>query len=215
MKSDSQLRRDVEAELAADPEIRATAIDVTAREGAVTLSGHVPTYADKTAAERALRRVAGVREIDVHLDVKLAPRHRYSDADIAAAARTSLQWNSQLGGKVVAEVNSGWITLRGEVDWDFQRLGAEAALQALKGVKGIYNRILLKPRVVPADARWRIGDSIKRQMADDAERMRVRVDGATVKLSGTVHSWHEREKAQHVAWSMPGVSSIIDQLQID
>lgn len=214
MKTDLQLKKDVEAELNWDPAVNAAAIGVSAKNGVVTLTGHIETYAEKLAAEKALRRVSGVKAIAVELDVKLSFNHQRSDSDIAETAKNALRWNTLVDDKVQATVEKGWITLRGEVEWDYQRRSAEAAVRALTGVVGVSNQITLKPRVSPTNVKAQITDAFKRQVDREVERMEVKVSGATVTLSGTVNSWHERDAAQGAAWSAPGVNSVINELRI-
>ena len=215
MKTDSQLKKDVEEEVDWDPELNAAAIGVLAKNGVVTLTGHIDTFAEKSAAERAVRRVGGVKAISVELDVKLSPSHQRSDTDIAEAARTALVWNTVVADKVQASVENGWLTLRGEVEWDFQRESAQASVHSLAGVRGISNLIMLKPRVQPENVKAQIAESFKRQAAREANRIEVKVDGSAITLAGKVNSWHERDAAQGVAWSIPGVRTVVNQLVIE
>ena len=214
MKTDVQLKKDVEAELSWDPTVRSTAIGVAVSNGVVTLSGHLDTYAEKLAAEKALRRVAGVKAIALELDVRLSPEHRRSDTDIATAAESALHWNTLVPDKIRLTVDEGWITLRGEVEWDFQRRSAEKAIRDLTGVVGISNEITLKPRVAPTTLQRDIGEALKRQVDREMKHMDIRVDGARVTLRGKVNSWHERDAAAGVAWSAPGVRSVVNELTI-
>lgn len=215
MKTDAELKKDVEAELAWDPAVRATAIGVAVKDGVVTLTGHIETFAEKYAAEKAVRRVAGAKAIALELDVRLAPDHRRSDTDIAVAAEQSLKWNTLVPDKVTVTVDKGWITLRGEVDWDYQRRSAEKAVRDLTGVVGVSNQITIKtPTVTPADLRTRILDALKRQVEHEVKNIEIRVDASTVTLRGRVNSWHERDAAQGVAWSAPGVRAVTNELRI-
>ncbi|HEX6362997.1 MAG TPA: BON domain-containing protein [Albitalea sp.] len=215
MKTDAELKRDVEAELAWDPSVRSTAIGVAVQDGVVTLTGHLETYAEKHAADRALRRVSGVKAIALELDVRLSPEHRRSDTDIAAAAEQALKWNTLVVDRVRVTVDKGWVTLQGEVEWDYQRRSAEKAIRPLMGVVGISNEITLKPNVLPADLHDRIADALKRQAEREANHMEITVDGSTVRLRGRVNSWHESEAAQGAAWSSPGVRTVINELVVD
>ena len=214
MKSDAALKRDVEAELAWDPAVRATSIGVAVKDGVVTLTGHLDTYAEKVAAERALRRVAGVKSIALELDVRLSPEHRRSDTDIALAAEQALKWNTLVPEQVRVMVDRGWVTLQGEVEWDYQRRSAEKAIRPLMGVVGISNDITLKPKLQTGDLQLRIADALKRQAEREARHMDIVVDGSTVTLRGTVNSWHERDAAQGAAWSAPGVRVVINELRV-
>jgi osmotically-inducible protein OsmY len=215
MKTDAQLKKDVTAELAWDPAVNASAVGVAVKDGVVTLTGHLETFAEKAAVERALRRVAGVRAIALELDIRLAPDHRRSDTDIANAAEYALRWNSVVAiDKIRLIVDKGWITLQGEVDWDFQRRSVEKAIRPLMGVVGISNEITLKPCAVPGDVTRRIGDALARQAEREAKHLDVRVEGSTVTLRGKVHSWQERDAAQGAAWAAPGVRTVINELTI-
>jgi len=214
MKTDSQLKNDVEAELEWDPAINSALIGVSAKGGVVTLTGHIQTYAEKSAAERAARRVAGVKAVAVELDVKLSPSHQRSDTEIADAARTALLWNTTVGDQIQASVEKGWLTLRGEAQWEFQRAGAEAAVRPIKGVVGISNLITLKPKATLSDVKDKITAALKRQVEREVSHMDVKINGGVVTLSGKVNSWHEHDAAQGAAWSTPGVTTVINQLVI-
>lgn len=216
MKTDAELKTDVEAELDWDPALDATAIGVSVRDGVVTLTGHIETHAEKHAVERALRRVSGVKAIALELDVRLSPEHRRSDTDIATAAEQALLWNTQVPVEPIRiTVDKGWITLSGEVDWDYQRRAVEKAIRPLMGVVGLSNQIMIKPRVTPGDLQRSISAALKRQVERELKGMEVQVQGNTVTLRGRVHSWHEREAAQGVAWSAPGVRAVINELRVD
>jgi osmotically-inducible protein OsmY len=215
MKTDADLKRDVTAELAWDPSVRATAIGVAAKNGVVTLTGHLDTFAEKHAAARAVRRVAGVKAIALEIDVKLAPDHKRSDTDIAAGAELALKWNTQVPPEAISvTVDHGWVTLRGEVEWDFQRRGVEKAIRPLMGVVGIGNEITLRARPQAANLSRKIEDALTRQAIREAQRIKVSVDGSTVKLTGTVHSWQERDAAQGAAWAAPGVHAVTNELLV-
>jgi len=215
MKTDADLKKDVIAELSWDPAIHATAVGVAVKDGVVTLTGHLDTFAEKFAIERALRRLAGVQAIALELDVKLSPQHKRSDTEIAAAAEQALGWNTGVtADKIRVTVENGWVTLQGEVDWDFQRQTVYKAVRPLMGVVGISNEIKLKARPAPADVARCIEEALTRQALREAKRVQVDVSGATVTLRGTVHSWQEREAVQGAAWSVPGVQSVINDLRI-
>ncbi len=216
MKTDSDLKRDVEAELAWDPQVKSNAIGVAVKGGVVTLTGHIETFAEKHAAERALRRVAGVRAIALELDVKLDPSHKRSDTDVAQSAEQALQWNTSVPlDQLRITVDHGWVTLRGEVDWDYQRRAAEAAIRPIMGVMGISNEIVIKPKVSQADLKQRIATALGRQVERELKHLDIDVDGSKVTLRGKVNSWHERDAAQGVAWSAPGVRIVVNELSVD
>jgi osmotically-inducible protein OsmY len=215
MTTDGELKRNVEAELAWDPAVASASIGVAANGGVVTLSGHLGTYAEKYAAERAARRVAGVKALAVELDVRISPEHRRSDTDIATAVEQALRWNTQVGpDKIHVMVEKGWVTLQGEVEWDFQRRSIEKAIRPLMGVVGVSDDITIRPRFTPDDLQARIGAALKRQAERETKHIAVEIDGATVTLRGQVHSWHEREAAQGVAWAAPGVRAVVNELTI-
>jgi osmotically-inducible protein OsmY len=216
MKSDTQLKQDVESELAWDPSINATHVGVTVNDGVVTLSGHLDSYAEKIAAERAAQRVQGVKALAVELDVRLLAGHKRSDAEIAAAAESALKWNTLVpDNRVKVMVEKGWVTLSGEVEWEYQRQHAMKAVRPLTGVTGISNGITLKAQVTPADVSARIQGALQRQAEREAKGIEIVVDGHSVTLEGRVHSWAERAAAQGAAWSAPGITSVVNQLRVD
>jgi osmotically-inducible protein OsmY len=205
----------VEAELSWDPSIHATTIGVAVKDGVVTLSGHIENYAEKYAAEKALRRVAGVKAIALELDVRLAPGHHRSDTEIAEAAQMALKWNSLVPVDAVrVTVDKGWVTLQGEVDWDYQRRAIEKAMANLVGVTGVGSEIALRHRVAPAGIALRIAGALRRQTERELKQMDIQVSGDTVTLRGTVHSWHERDAAYGAAWAAPGVRHVVNELRI-
>lgn len=214
-KTDSALKVQVVDELAWDAAIKEAGIGVAVKDGVVTLTGHLDTYAEKEAAVRAVRRVAGVKAIAVEIDVKLSPSHQRSDTDIAQSIEVALKWNTAIpADSVRVTVDHGWVTLQGEVDWNFQRVSAENAVRPLMGVVGISNELKLKPKAKVADLSRRIEDALRRQALREAQQIHITVSGDTVKLTGTVHSWQERQAAQGVAWSAPGVRSVVNELQV-
>jgi osmotically-inducible protein OsmY len=215
MKTDADLKRDVTAELAWDPAVRETGIGVAVKDGVVKLTGHIETFAEKYAASRAVQRVNGVRAVALELDVKLAPDHKRSDTDIAASAEQALKWNTAVPLEAIRlTVDHGWVTLRGELEWDYQRRSAEKAIRPLIGVVGISNEITLRTRPQLADLSRKIEEALTRQAIREAKHIQVAIDGNTVKLTGTVNSWHEREAAQGVAWSAPGVRFVVNELRV-
>lgn len=163
-----------------------------------------------------MKRVAGVKAIALELDVKLAPNHKRSDTDIAESAEMALKWNTLVpAGAIRVTVDHGWVTLQGAVEWDYQRRSVEKAIRPLMGVVGISNEIVLRTQPKAADVSRKIEAALMRQARRQAEHIRVTVDGATVKLSGTVHSWQERDAAQGVAWSAPGVHAVVNEIRVD
>ncbi|HQS01094.1 MULTISPECIES: BON domain-containing protein [unclassified Polaromonas] len=215
MKTDAHIKADVVDELAWDPAVNATGIGVAVREGVVTLTGHLDSYAEKHAVERAVHRVAGVRGIAVELDVRLAAEHKRSDSDIAQAAATALQLNSLVPDeKIQVLVENGRVTLTGEVDWSYQLASAEQCVRPLAGVRGLSNRITIKSRASSKDVGAQITAALTRQAAREAKHITVEVEGSVVTLWGKVHSLAEREAAVGAAFSARGVSRVVDKLEV-
>lgn len=215
MKTDSDLKRDVVAELTWDPAVKSTAIGVAVKNGVVTLSGHLDTYFEKDAVAKALRRVAGVKAIALELDVKLSAQHQRSDTDIAASAEQALKWNASAPVEAIRlTVEHGWVTMQGEVEWEFQRRSVEKAIRPLMGVVGISNEIKLRVLPQPADLSKKIEEALTRQALREARQVRVGAEGSTIRLTGTVHSWQERDAVQGVVWSAPGVRVVINELNV-
>ena len=215
MKTDAQLKADVSDELAWDPAINATHVGVMVQDGVVTLAGHLDSFAEKHAVERAVRRVAGVRGIALDLDVRLSTEHQRTDADIAGAATAALGLNTLVPrGKVKVEVEKGWVTLTGEVDWGYQLASAEQCIRPLAGVRGLFNKIAVRPRVQGKDIAAQITAALTRQATREARNIGIEVEGGVVTLSGNVHSMAEHDAAIGVAFSAHGVSHIVDHLQV-
>ena len=216
MKTDSDLKKDVLTELLWDPLVPEARVGVAVSEGVVTLSGHLDTYAEKVAAKRAVERVSGVKAIALELDVIPLGVHQRSDTEIAAAVEHALSWNTSIPqGGVKVMVEKGWVTLSGELDWNFQRRAVERMVRPLKGVAGITDNIRLKSAPMPANVSGRIQDALTRQAMREARRIEIMVDGSVVTLRGHVHSWAERNAAEGASWSAPGVSRVDNQLVIE
>ena len=216
MKTDHQLKQDVMAELAWDPSIKADEVGVAVKNGIVTLTGHIETFVEKSAIEKALRRVSGVKAIALELDVKLSALHRRNDTELAAAIEFALQWHAAVPNeKLSVTVDNGWVTLRGELDWDYQRNNAEKVVRALVGVRGIANELTIKPRVTSSSVGAQIEQALKRQAEREAKRIEVAVNDGAVTLRGVVHDWHERDAAAGAAWSAPGVRSVVNDLRVE
>ena len=216
MKSDAMIRSDVLAELDFDPAVRSSGIGVAVKEGAVTLTGSLTSYAEKRAVERAVQRVHGVRAIAVEMTVSMPNDHERKDADLASAAERTLLWHVLVpDGKIRLLVENGWITLEGEVEWAFQSHAAETAVQSLVGVVGVTNRIVVRPLFSPADIQRNIEQALLRQAYREARHIDIAVDNAVVTLSGKVHSWAERRAAQGAAMAAPGVGRVINHLLVE
>ena len=215
MKTDTQLKQDVIAELDWEPSVNAAQIGVQVKDGVVTLTGHVDSYAEKWDAERAAQRVSGVKALAVEMDVKLPGSSKRNDADIARSAENVLLWTTYCPkDNVKVMVEGGFITLSGEVEWEYQRRAAARAVRYLMGVKGVSNNIGMKPKVSSSAVKSDIEAALKRRAKADAQNISVEVRGADVTLTGTVHSWSERELAEHSAWGTPGVRKVVDNITI-
>lgn len=215
MKTDSQIKDHVAAELAWDPAIDAARVGVVVKDGIVTLSGTLPTYMQKWAVERAVRRVSGVRGIAVDLDVSLAPGHQRNDSEIAQAAVQALAWNTSVpAGKVRVEVEDGWVRLTGDVDWLYQSRAAERAVEPLMGVRGVMNEIQVLTSVDSQRVRDQIMSAFTRHAQREASRISVDVDRGIVTLKGKVDSMAEHDAAIGTATAAPGVVKVIDHLAV-
>lgn len=206
------LRDMIMRQLAWDPQVDATMIGVTSKDGVVTLSGYVDTYAARLAAERAARRVYGVRAVANEIAVKLAEER--IDPDIANDALHALANRVDVPRGISVTVRDGHITLGGAVEWNYQRVSAERAVKYLRGVRGVFNHIVVKPTVSPTDVQHRIVEALHRHADIDARRIHVVVDGPRVVLSGFVRSWNERDEAERAAWTAPGVSMVEDRIAV-
>ena len=215
MRSDSDIKRDVEDELRWDPDIDSTDIAVTVKNGVVTLAGFTRSYSNKLEAEAAAKRVAGVVGLANDIEVRLPNLDQRPDPEIARDAITAIKNRLPLiSEQLKVLVRNGWITLEGEVEWDFQRLGAERTVRRVKGVKGVTNSIQLKPRVEPTEIKRKIEEAFRRNAEIDANRITVEAHDGEVILRGTVRSWAERQEAERAAWSAPGVKRVDDRITI-
>jgi osmotically-inducible protein OsmY len=216
MKSDTQLRRDVEDELASDPSLDATAIGVATEDGMVTLSGHVVSYSEKLAAARCAARVLGVRAIVSELDIKLPGSSRLTDEDIARAALNALAWNTLIPrDRIKVEVGSGWITLEGDVDWHYQKAAVHDAVCHLRGVTGVTDKIGLRPASVSNAVKAHITAALSRRFGKTLEHITIETRGDHVILRGTVPSLSERAEIERAAWTTPGVCHVNNNLAIE
>ena len=216
MKTDTQLQQDVTAELKWTPSIDAAQIGVEVQDGIVTLAGHVGSYAEKYDAEQAAQRVSGVKALAIEMDVRLVGSSKRTDADVARAVQNVLQWTTYLPqDRVKVMVESGWVTLTGEVDREYQRQAATGGVRYLMGVTGVSDQITIKKPVVSlSTVKSDIEAALKRRATADAQKISVEVDGADVTLSGKVHSWSERDLARNTAWGTFGVQNVNDNMTV-
>ena len=215
MKTDSQLQQDVMAELKWEPAVHAEQIGVEVRDGVVTLAGEVSSYVEKWNAERAAQRVSGVKALAVELKVKLSEFGQRTDADIAESAKNILCWTSSLPADAVKVlVEGGWLTLTGNVEWQYQRQDAADSVRYLLGVTGVSNQIAIKPSLSASVVKSDIEAALKRRAAADAKTISVDVKGADVTLTGSVHNWAERDLATRSAWGSAGVRNVVDKMTL-
>lgn len=206
---DSQIRSRVLAELDWDPSIDASDVGVAVKDGVVTLTGSIPSYWQEKEVERVVKRVAGVRAVAEELTIKLPGTSERSDADIAQSVLSGLRFNVAVPtNRIQVTVEKGWVTLEGDVEWQYQKAAAESGINYLMGVKGVTNNIEIKPRVSSADVKSKIEAAFERLGHLDANQITIESRDGKVMLRGSVHSWDEREQAEQAAWAAPGVTMV-------
>jgi osmotically-inducible protein OsmY len=213
--TDKEIQQEVLRELEWEPQVNSTEIGVAVKDGIITLSGFVDSYVKKYNAERAAKRVYGVKAVANDLEVKLPSGAERTDPEIAQAAVKALESRFMVPhDQIKVTVRNGWITLEGTVKWQFQKQAAESAVRQLTGVKGITNMIEVRPPVSAADVKAKIEEALRRSAELDARRITVETEGSKITLRGTVRAWAEREAAERAAWSAPGVTSVEDLITV-
>jgi len=211
-KTDIQLKQDIIDELQLDPQVNAAQIGVSVKDGAVTLLGTVDSYAEKCAAETATKRVHGARTIAQDLTVMVRTDHAPSDSEIAAAIQNALDWNVYIPKTVSVKVEKGSVTLEGKVDWNYQRVSSERAVQYLPGVVSVLNMITLNPQPSVTHVKEAVEAALRRQAAEDAKSIHVETSGGIVTLTGHASSWQAISDAVNAAWAIPGVTEVSDHV---
>lgn len=215
MSKDTVLKQAILDELQWEPSVNAAHIGVTARDGVVTLTGHVESYAEKFAAEKATRRVNDVKAVAEEIEVKLPFSVKHGDEEIAAAAVDRLNWDSSIpAGAVKVKVEKGWVTLTGQIDWHYQAATAVSTIRGLWGVVGVSDQITVKPKPNTTAIRENIIKALDRSWFDPAS-INVTAQGGEVKLTGTVNSWYERDEAGSAAWAAPGTTSVDNEIHVN
>lgn len=216
MKTDLEIQKDVMEELKWQPSINSNEIGVSVKNGVVTLSGTVDSYSKKVSAETAAKNVGGVKVVAEEIEVKIFPSSKKTDQEIAEAILNTLKWSSPVQqGKIKVEVEKGWVTLDGEVDWEFQRSSAQTLVENLTGVVNVSNKIKIKPAVTASDIKKKISAAFHRSATVDSGKIIIDIQGNKVTLTGKVSSYAEKKEAENSVWSAPGVDRVVNELEVD
>jgi osmotically-inducible protein OsmY len=214
IRKDEQIQQDVLAELKWDARVQPNEVGVSVKDGIVTLTGWVDSFLKKWSAEEAALRVRGVKAVVNDIEVRLTTQQ--TDPDIAAAVIRALEWDAGVPiGKVQVTVSKGWVTLKGDVEWQYQREDAEKVVRRISGVKGVSNLIVVKPRVSPTELKKKIEEALVRSAQLDAEKITVEIQGSRAILRGTVRSWAEKQEAERAAWSAPGITEVDNRIMLE
>jgi osmotically-inducible protein OsmY len=216
MKSDIEIQKDVMEEIKWEPFLNASEIGVAVKNGIVTLTGMVDNYSKKASAEKAAKRVVGVKAVAEEIQVGISPSFKKTDTEIAEAVLNALKWHTAVQEeKIKINVEDGIVKLEGEVEWEYQRTNAKTAIENLSGVRSVINLINVKPKITSTDIKQKINAAFHRSATIDAGKVTVEVEGSKVTLSGKVRSFVEKEDAERAAWAAPGVISVVSKLEIE
>lgn len=216
MRTDNQIQKDVMEELSWEPFLNESEIGVAVKNGIVTLSGIVDSFSKKLSAEKAAKRVAGVKAVAEDIQVGLSPEYNKTDTEIAEAVLNVLKWNTTIPeDRIKVKVENGRVKLEGEVEWEYQRQNARTAIENLTGVNAVNNLISVKPKLKATDIHQKINSAFHRNATIDAEKINVDVIGNKVLLRGKVRSLAEKDDAERAAWSAPGILSVESKLDVE